>query len=367
MPAFVAGCTVWRWVAAVLVSTAVAASAAEPTREPEAAVVEAAGADAPANADEDESAEDSSTEPADAAVEPRIVHPPVNFAAFDRRYRSFPSDEAATPDGRAALDAALAGRTDDTWIFVEVSLVDVVRHLRASLDVPVAIDHAGLEDAGLDSNTPVTFRGQGERVGAALNRMFEPIGMAITIADGAILVTSREVACDRPVARIYPVPFGLDGPEGGDDLFDLVQSTVDVETWDVVGGFAAIRPVGPPGSPFVVVTQTLAGHDRVEAFLATIHARGLAEFTATERGPSAPVVRVHRVVDEQARGDLAATLVELCNGSLPEGRDPEARVTAIGESLAVQSVSPGFHALAGQVIAAVGGVRVDPRPSEPAY
>lgn len=362
MPAFVADRAVWRWVAAALVSTVGVASAEEPAREPAAAIVEAVDDDVPAKADAAEPAREPSADEADAPVEPRIVHPPVNFAAFDRRYRSFPSDEPAAAAGRAALDGALAGLTDDTWIFVETSLVDVVRHLRTSLGVPVAIDHAALEDEGLDSNTPVTFRGQGERVGAALNRMLEPVGMAITIADGAILVTSRVEACGRPVSRIYPVPFGLGGFEGAEDLLDLVQSTVEAQSWDVVGGVAAIRPVGPPGSPFVVVTQTLAGHDKVEALLAAIHARGLAEFTAAERGPSAPVVRVHRVVDEHARSDLAATLVELCNGSLPEGRDPAARVTVVGESLAVQSVSPEFHALAGQLIAAVCGIRVGPPP-----
>ena len=269
--------------ATLLVSSAVAAGADGPPSRPGGALVEAADGNEPGNEGAEASTDESSGESAAAPAEPRIVHPPVNFAAFARVYRSFPSDEDAASSGRDAIENALAGRTDDSWIFVEASLVDVVRHLRTSLGVPVAIDHAALEDAGLDSDMPVTFRGQGERVGAALHRMLEPIGLAITIADGAILVTSGEVACDRPVVRIYPVPFGLGGPDGAEALFDLVHSTVEVDTWDVVGGFGSIRPVGPIGSPFVVVTQTLAGHDRVAALFAAIHARGLAEFTAAEK------------------------------------------------------------------------------------
>ena len=48
----------------------------------------------------------------------------------------------------------------------------------------------------------------------------------------------------------------------------------------------------------------------------------------------------------------------LCNESLPQGTDPQAKVTAVGECLAVQSVSPEFHIFAGQMIRGVAGVEV---------
>jgi hypothetical protein len=69
-------------------------------------------------------------------------------------------------------------------------------------------------------------------------------------------------------------------------------------------------------------------------------------------------VRVHHVADESGRRDLAAKGVELCNTSLPHGADPQAKVPTVGECLAVQSVSPEFHALAGQLIRAVAGEQV---------
>lgn len=353
------------WTVAVLLAVCGVAARGDDAMEA-AAPAEAEAADMEAEADEMEDAgaelvgdADEAQALEDAGVA-RVVHPQVNLGAFARHYRSFAVDGGGESAVLAAIERALAGRTDDRWDFVETPLRDVVRHVQVSLDVPVALDLIDLEDAGLDADTPVTFRGQGERVGAALHRMLEPLGLAITIADEALLVTSVEASVDRLVARIYPVPCGLEANAAA-ALVDLVQSTVDVDTWDTVGGFAAIRFLGPPGSPLLVITQTLAGHDRVESLLATIHARGLAEFTAADGGQVARVARVHQVEDDAVRADLAATLVELCNQSLGARGDADATVMDLSGSLVVQSVSPEFQALAGQMIAAVAGIRAVPQ------
>lgn len=71
------------------------------------------------------------------------------------------------------------------------------------------------------------------------------------------------------------------------------------------------------------------------------------------------MVRLHHVADEAGRRDLATKLVELCNSSLPHGADPQAKVTVLGACLAVQALTPEFHALAGQLIRAVAGEQVE--------
>lgn len=355
----------WIYLPAVMTAIATAAAVAEQFTTPAqraAAPAEAEAADMEAEVDEMEDADgepvgDADEEPAvDDAGEARVVHPQLNIAAFARRYRSFAVDGGGESATLVAIERALAGRTDDRWDFVETPLRDVVRHVQVSLDVPVTLDLLDLEEAGLDADTPVTFRGQGERVGAALHRMLEPLDLAITIADEALVVTTTEACVERLVPRIYPVPCGLEAG-AAESVVDLVQSTVDVDTWDAVGGFAAIRFLGPPGSPLLVITQTLAGHDRVESLLATIHARGLAEFAAADGGEAAPVARVHRVEDDAMRAELAASLVELCNRSLGGVGDPDAMVTDLAGSLVVQSGSPKFQACAAQMIAAVAGIR----------
>lgn len=346
--------------AAVVACGAVADEAMEPAEQ----VAREAVAESDDSGDGEPMADDvdEPEPPLGEARDSRVVYPQVNIGAFARRYRSFAVDGGAESDALGAIEQALAGHTDDRWDFVETPLRDVVRHVQVSLGVPVAIDVVALEEAGFDLDTPVTFGGQGERVAPALHRMLEPLGLAITIADEAVLVTSMEAAHERLVPRMYPVPCGL-GAADADALVDLVQSTVDVDTWETVGGFAVIRFLGPPGSPLMVITQTLAGHDRVESLLATIHDRGLAEYAAADGGTAAPVARIHRVSDATARAELAATLVELCNRSLGVGGDPAATVTDVGGSLVVQSAAPEFQALAGQMIAAVAGVRVESRPA----
>jgi hypothetical protein len=77
---------------------------------------------------------------------------------------------------------------------------------------------------------------------------------------------------------------------------------------------------------------------------------------AENSDPKALIVRIHAVVDAKVRADLEQKLVELCNGCLAKGADGAARVTAVGNCLAVQSVSPEFHSFAGQLIRGVAGV-----------
>jgi hypothetical protein len=86
--------------------------------------------------------------------------------------------------------------------------------------------------------------------------------------------------------------------------------------------------------------------------------RGLHETLLADFARGKPVLRVHSVRDAADREQFADTLAGLCNDSLGDVGDPNAKVQIVGETLLVQSRSPEFHALAGQLIAAVEGVPV---------
>jgi hypothetical protein len=176
------------------------------------------------------------------------------------------------------------------------------------------------------------------------------------------VITTRERASENLETRLYPLPWGSVTQVAIDfqSLIDLFHKTVAPQTWDVAGGPGAIQPFGDGTGAVLAVAQTADVHDEIEGLLRGLHELGLAEFGGSHDTPAAkaPTVRVYHVTEEAVRRDLAAKLVELCNTSLPHNADAAAKVTMVGECLAVQSLTPEFHAMAGQLIRSVAGEEV---------
>lgn len=295
----------------------------------------------------------------------RIVHPQVSQANLARTYRVIPT--FSSPAARAAelrIHAALDAEVDvREWQFVERPLSEVVDKIRDAMQVAVDIDTKTLEDAGIDPVELITFRSQGGTVRSSLRRLLQPVDLTWIVRDECLMLTTREQAQEALTTRLYPPPFGYGSNPltvGLDPLIAVIRSAIDPPTWDIEGGPGSIRPLDDP--ELLIVTQTEEVHGQIASLMRELHARGLADFGVAEGDPEvrAPVVRIHPVADSQVRGDLTAKLVNLCNESLVTGADPDAKVTAVGECLAVQSVSPEFHVLAGRVIQSVAGVEVSP-------
>lgn len=312
--------------------------------------------------------------PAAQATRPVLVAPPrpqlrtvyrqVSRLPLTRDYRSVPVGDGATVAAHEKIEAALGRVVDRETNFTETPLRDVVVQFGKILEVPVVLDMGALEVAGIDLDTPVTFTGQGTTARAALRRILDDLDLTRLIRDEALVITTTERAGENLERRLYPVPWGHSTQGVGNDqsLVDLIQNTVGgPAAWEVGGGNGSIRPHGDGAAAVLVVSQTADVHDEIEGLLRSVHERDLAEFGGPHDMPAAktPVVRVHHVADEAVRRDLATKLVELCNSSLPHGADPQAKVTVLGACLAVQSLTPEFHALAGQLIRAVAGEQVE--------
>lgn len=293
----------------------------------------------------------------------RIVHRQVSRLPLTRGYRSIPVGDAATVAAHEKIEAALGRVVDRETNFTETPLRDVVVRFGKILEVPVVLDMRALEVGGIDLDTPVTFTGQGTTARAALRRILDDLDLTRLIRDEALVITTTERAGENLDRRLYPLPWGhsAQGAGNAQSLIDLVQNTVGgPAAWEVGGGNGSIRPLGDGAAPVLVVSQTADVHDEIEGLLQSLHERDLAEFGGPHNLPAAktPVVRVHHVADEAVRRDLATKLVDLCNSSLPYGADLQAKVTVVGECLAVQSLTPEFHTLAGQLIRAVAGEQV---------
>lgn len=293
----------------------------------------------------------------------RTIHRQVTRLPLAREYRPVPVGDVAEVAAHEKIRAALKRPLAEELNFTETPLRDVIKSLHEILEVPVVVDRRAFENAGLDLDaTVVTFTGEGTTARAALRQILRDFDLAWVIRDEAIVITTKDDAAEIEEIRLYPLPLSYATQGAGDllSLIDLVENTAAPQTWNTVGGEGSIQPFGDGAATLLLVRQTADGHEEVEGVLRGLHERDLAEFAPVEDAPDArtPTLRVYHVADEAARADLEEKLVELCNVSLQHGADPEARVTIVGDCLAVHATTPEFHALAGQLIRAVAGEQV---------
>ena len=283
------------------------------------------------------------------AVEVITEHPQPMIAAATPDYR--PRRISADADRTEAILRAIAS-TEAALAFAETPLVDVVEAVAAKAGIDAGIDGRALEDAGIDPETPVSGSSKGRRLIDAMRSMIDPLGLAVVVRHGRLLVTTHERSHDPAYLQVflYPVLPGADPAE----VRDLVEATVAPETWDTVGGSGTVRLLPSAIGTGIVVAQTEENHERITSLLQGLD-RAVWQADGDAAGP-ARVMRTHAVADPETRDALADRLVDLCNDALTEGKDPEAAVQVVGESLVVQSTSRAFHVMAAAIITAVEGV-----------
>jgi hypothetical protein len=200
----------------------------------------------------------------------------AEFLGVLRRLKAAPAD-ARRPlavggywsDMPAAVAARAALAKPVTADFHETPLREVTAGLSKEAGVPIAVDTRELENAGLDLDLPVTFALTGKPLAVVLDRILEPLELVVDVQDEGLVVTTQEKLQATMTVAVYPV-----GQLGGGDrsvgsLAELIMSTLEPDSWDVVGGPAAVRPVDGD-VPCLVVLQTTAGHRGVHGLLESL-------------------------------------------------------------------------------------------------
>ncbi len=183
-------------------------------------------------------------------------------------WREYERVEAAD----AKLRAALAQQRGFNWD--EATLGDVAKELAEILEAPVRLDLRALNDAGLDADTPLTATISPMPIRKGIHQALALIDIASYVDEGTLVITTKDKSDERLIVRVHDVTDlvvkDLDDPLAGTNyqsLFEVIHSLIAPETWDVVGGQAALRPFSGPGIEAVVVSQIEPIHDEIEVLL----------------------------------------------------------------------------------------------------
>ena len=152
---------------------------------------------------------------------------------------------------------------------IDQPLIDVIRQLRDGTGQNFAIDLPALEEEGVTTSTAVSLQLRGVTLRSALKILLSEFNLTWIVENEVIKITSVTRAMGTLDVRAYRVG-GLLMPDEDKEqqlerLIELVQSTIEPDSWDELGGPGTIRSF--PGGDSIFVRQHQSIHHRIELLL----------------------------------------------------------------------------------------------------
>lgn len=176
-------------------------------------------------------------------------------------------------DGAAnkRIEQVLAGQLHSTGLdYVEQPLSDVITALQDEYNIPILLDKAALEEAGLAIDSPVTISLHNISLRSALKLMLRTLQLTWVIENEVLLITTQGEAKKHVETCAYNVHGLVDDadPQSMKALIEAIEDCVAPDSWTANGGDNAdIMPLRPG---ILVVSQTPAIHEEVSGLLTKI-------------------------------------------------------------------------------------------------
>ena len=210
--------------------------------------------------------------------------------------------QSAAKETESLIRKALDEKTE--FHFVEKPLYEVADAIAKKHNIQIVLNKKALDDAGIGSDTPITWKLKNISLRSALHLSLRDLDMTWVIADEVLQLTTVDDAGQMLVPVVYDVT-DLVAAEGGadfDTLIDLLTSIIDPSTWDQVGGPGSIAPYPLDPAQVIVISQTHETHERVAKFLSDLRAVRVARGAKPEQkaavepaDPNAVVVKVYKI------------------------------------------------------------------------
>jgi hypothetical protein len=191
-------------------------------------------------------------------------------STLEADYAPVPVVPAAQSAARAKIEQSLDGIAN--LDFSETPLQEVARYLTDAHGIPILLDRRALDDVGLGGDTPVTISLQGVSLRHALRIVLRELDLTYVVKREVLMITTPEEGERDTPTLIYPVQDFLaqagattGGGSGLADLVKLIESAVDPNSWDAVGGSGVLEAVEPWG--LLVISQTEEVHEEITALL----------------------------------------------------------------------------------------------------
>jgi hypothetical protein len=169
------------------------------------------------------------------------------------------------------IEEALAGPLHSVGLdYADVPLQDVVSNLSDDYGIPIHLNKAALEEAGISTDSRVSVTLHNISLRSALKLLLGTLQLTWIVKDEVLLITTKEDAEKDLDTCVYNVQGLVDDsdPKSVKALVDAITACVYSDTWAANGGGQA--EIQPLPSGLLVVSQTQVAQEQVSALLSKI-------------------------------------------------------------------------------------------------
>ena len=169
---------------------------------------------------------------------------------------------AAEPGREAERRLIQALEQPGEFVFFDIPLGELFKYLEDDYDVSILTNQKELEKSGIDLSDEVTLDAKMISLRSALNHVLQDNGLAFSIRDDAIVITSREDAEAHPTRRVYDLTGHrhVKDDGGAEIVLETLKSTMGGEVDSIVA-------IGNQ----LVVTADENGHYEIAKLITLMH------------------------------------------------------------------------------------------------
>ena len=172
--------------------------------------------------------------------------------------------------------------------FSETPLSQVLMFLRTQHNIHIFLDDAGLANAMVDREQPITLQLKDVRLALVLDLILEPLNLDYGVRENILFISSKErIAALREtsVVRIGDIiPEGAAGSESAQRIVGTITEQIDRDLWTANGGMSNIEFI--PDARSLVVTTTSRTHRKITKLLEELRSAKVAEGMPAKGGTS---------------------------------------------------------------------------------
>jgi len=179
-------------------------------------------------------------------------------------------------------------------------------------NLPLVIDEQALEEIGLTADQEFDFEegAEGRPIGANLRWILRQLDLTFVISHAKVVITTQDAAEAMPAIRIYDVtPLLSVWQQNGQSVIDptslleTIQTSVQADTWESMGGPSSISPIVVRSRCLLVVSAPTTVHLDVDQLLNQLD-RTSASFVNSRPQKSVPIAPLPKCYLPSGSGEL---------------------------------------------------------------
>lgn len=164
--------------------------------------------------------------------------------------------------------------------FNGIPLTNVMKFFSDECNIHILVDSKALEEENITPEEPITYQSPQRKMRDILTQILAPLNLVYTIDRETVVITSRN--SEKGAIRYYDLSYILPDDSLLPDLIELIENTIEPDTWSMNGGVDTINYLGS----MLIVRTCEENHCEIEKMLRSISKQTVENLKRRSTRPS---------------------------------------------------------------------------------